>query len=101
MQIETFQNNHNGVTYKGVRLVTPIEATVCTDNQAKVVFKGELSLEEMTGSWKFGQQFQIVLRGKPVRIQQRNPSEYQRIEIALPLNVGRLLLSEFLLNNEV
>jgi hypothetical protein len=100
MHIETFTNKHNGVTYQGVKIPVPIEATVCGDSKSKVVFKGQLTLEKMTGSWKFGNQLQIVIRGKPVRVQKRNPSDYERIEIALPLDWGLRLITMFLNNEE-
>ena len=55
-----------------------------------------LSIEQMTGSYKFGEQLQIVVLGKPVRVEKRNTSDYQRIEIAIPLSWGRRLIESFL-----
>ncbi|MBV6341471.1 hypothetical protein [Candidatus Magnetobacterium casense] len=96
MKVESFNNRHNGVTYKGAKIPCPIEATVCLDDKSKVVIKGVLSIEQMTGSYKFGEQLQIVVLGKPVRVEKRNASEYQRIEIAIPLSWGNELIQSYL-----
>ncbi len=95
MKVETFHNRHNGVSYKGAKIPCPIEATVCLDDKSKMVIKGVLSIEQMTGSYKFGEQLQIVVLGKLVRVEKRNASDYQRIEIAIPLSWGKQLLARF------
>lgn len=90
-----FKNNHNGISYDGVKLVNPIEATFTHGINQKWVLEGTISLERMTGSWKFGDQLQIVVYGNKIRQQVRvsNNKGYERIEIALPLNIGKELLS--------
>ena len=51
MKVETFDNRHNGVSYKGAKIPCPIEATVCLDDKSKIVIKGVLSMVLLGCGW--------------------------------------------------
>lgn len=82
------------------------EATVAFNKKSKsfrFVFDGEISIDRTKGSWKFGDQIQFVLwTTNPVKIEKRaflsNKNNYNRIEIAVPLSVGKKMLQDALRN---
>jgi hypothetical protein len=88
-------------SYKGIEISElstsgiPVEGTIAFGNR-RVVFKGLVTIDKTKGSWKFGEQIQFVLWTKdPVRIEERADNDgYNRIEIALPLGMGKRMLKE-------
>lgn len=88
-------NEDRGVKYETVKSEQEIEGTFCFENK-RMVLKGILALEKMTNSWKFGKQIQIVLFGKNLKIETRsNNKNYNRIEIAIPFEIGKNLFKQF------
>jgi hypothetical protein len=85
------QNEHNGVRHEIYETSTKHEATFGTGN-TKSVMVGRVCVERMNGSYKYPDQLQIVMYGNTVREQDRNMSQYDRIEICLPYGEGIELL---------
>lgn len=92
------KNKHGEVDFDIVEAVTetPIEATVGIGDE-RIVVKGNIALEKMTNSNVWGNQIQIVLFGKEaiVREKRANNTGFNRIEIALPMELGKELFEEF------
>jgi len=89
-------NKHGDTNFEIVETEVPIEATASFGDE-RIVMKGTLALEKMMDSYKWGNQIQIVLFGKEdvIREARANNKGFNRIEIALPLDVGEKLFSEF------
>ena len=84
--------------YNGLRInelakySRPVEATVAFGDK-RLVFKGFFVIDTTKGSWKFGDQVQLVLwsRDLPDEELRAENDDYSRIEIALPLDsIGTL-----------
>ena len=73
----------------------PFEATV-SYGDTRLVFEGQVVFEKTQGSFKFGEQFQIVLWTKnlPLTEERAINDGYSRIEIALPLEVGERMVRQ-------
>lgn len=92
-----------GVEYNSVVSDKEIEGS-CSYEEKRLIFKGKVSFELMKNSWKFGKQIQVVLFGKDLKFETRSPNaNYNRIEIAIPFEIGKKLLEEFgeVLKNEL
>ena len=88
------KNSENGVDYDIVETNSASESTA-TVGARKIVYVGKVAFETMSNSWKFGKQIQIVVFGKIKTIESRaNNRGYERIEIALPYEVGKELILE-------
>ena len=93
--MKKIKNNKNGVSYDGYETDGHLEATICF-GEKRVVIAGKLALENMSGSWKFGKQIQIVLWGNNVKVEQRaDNSGFSRVEIAIPYEEGKKLFEAF------
>lgn len=87
--------------YKGVEIhelatsQVPVEATVAYGNK-RLVFRGLCTVDKTQGSWKFGEQIQLVLWTKEkVKVENRAENNgYNRIEIALPKEIGIRMIQE-------
>ena len=64
-------------------------ATV-SHNGKKLKFKGVCSVVEEKNSWKYGHELHITVHCNPLSVVESTPhkSEWSRIEIALPFNMG-------------
>jgi len=94
MHVKHKTNSENGVEYDIVETINPVEST-CSVADKRIVIDGKVALETMNNSWKFGKQIQIVAYGKVKAVEQRAANRgYDRIEIALPYEVGKELILE-------
>jgi hypothetical protein len=88
-------NENRGIRYETIETQSEIEGTL-SFNDKRIVLKGRLALEKMTNSWKFGKQIQIVLFGQVLKIEPRSKNNgFDRIEIAIPFEMGKDLFSKF------
>lgn len=93
--IKETDNSDRGVDYKGVQTNQSFDGTM-TNGSDKFTLNGKISLEIMQNSWKFGKQIQIVVFGKSVTKGTRaNNNGWERIEIAMPFEVGKSLFEQF------
>jgi len=88
---------HNGVTYNNIRFSdkTNVAATACVGDK-RIVLKGFPKFTITKGSYKFGDEIQFSIsnfKGAGI-ISDRNPSDWDTIELCMPKEVGKLLVDQ-------
>lgn len=93
--------SHNGVKYTNYNIDSKIYDGIACYDDKRVVVPGSFSISVIEGSYKFGKQLQFKLhspKGNLISIETRNFTEWNRIEVDMPLEDGIVLL-ESLLND--
>ena len=89
---------HNGVHYLE-HSKTPIDVKATFTHESKhYVLTGPLAVVEMRNSWKYGHELHVTVHCSPLNVRKKaaNPTEWSRIEIAIPFNVGVSMLQRSL-----
>ena len=92
--IEKFEKEHNGVIYKHMRSDKEV-AAVASLGDKRVVLKGKPNFIITKGSYKFPRELQLnlcALKGENIPTF-RNDSKWDIIEIDMPLEVGKELIT--------
>ena len=94
--INESQFEKNGITYKNVKTDDAFDG-VTTIGGLRMVIKGKAQITLMKGSGKFGDQIQFSLYApKSTKIieETRNPSDYNKLEIDLPIEVALQMMEK-------
>ena len=89
---------HKGVHYLE-HSKSPVDVKATFTHETKhYVLTGPIAFVEMRNSWKYGHELHITVHCSPLFVEAKkaNPTEWSRIEIALPFNLGVQILSKAL-----
>lgn len=91
---------HNGVHFlEHSKTPVDVKGTV-THGGKHFILSGPLAVVEIRNSWKYGHELHITVHCSPLFVvaKKANPTEWSRIEIALPFNLGVQTLARALDN---
>lgn len=95
MTIIEDRKEHNGVTYDNIRSTNLADCESCLGDTKRLI-QGKPKITIMKGSWKYGKQIQFsctALKGEVIE-RQRNPSEWDTIEILMEFEEGKELIKQ-------
>lgn len=87
---------NGNIEFDIVETATKHDTTIAFGNK-RLVLKGNVSIEQMKGSQRWGDQVQIVAYGKELieEVRASGTTGYNRVEIALPKEIGEALIKAF------
>lgn len=91
--------HHRGVKYSTIELQKKVDGFLA-NGETKYVLKGKPAIEEITGSYKYGDQVQITVYGKKgttLKTERINNSKYDRIEIFIPKEDWMEMMKEWMM----
>ena len=93
--VEVYKKFKNGVEYTNYRATKTARALCCVGDN-RIVIIGKPKITKTKGSIKFGEEIQFSLTCKKgfSKIESRNPSEWDTIEINLPKELGLELIKK-------
>lgn len=94
--VEFIKTESKGAVFHNFRSTTLVEAVISVGKK-RIVLKGYPQVTVMTDSWKFGDQIQFGLyasKDQKVRVESRNESEWNTVEIAVSMASGQELLTK-------
>lgn len=91
--IRESEQEDDGVTYHNFKSILTAAGVVCIGNK-RIILTGNPKITVMKNSKRFGDELQFTLLAKKgqVKVEDRNGSAWNTIEINIPLEVGKALI---------